>query len=39
QYSAADVRRIAGCHSRDIQTLLGYTYGDTIVHRDDLVLL
>ncbi|AAF83814.1 glutamate 5-kinase [Xylella fastidiosa] len=39
QYSAADVRRIAGCHSRDIQPLLGYTYGDTIVHRDDLVLL
>lgn len=39
QYSAADVRRMAGCHSRDIEALLGYTYGGNVVHRDDLVLL
>ncbi|WP_133000925.1 glutamate 5-kinase [Luteimonas arsenica] len=38
QYSAADVRRIAGHHSRDIDALLGYNYGGTIIHRDDLVL-
>lgn len=39
QYSAADIRRIARRHSRDIEAALGYNYGDTIVHRDDLVLL
>ncbi|HEY0333206.1 MAG TPA: glutamate 5-kinase [Stenotrophomonas sp.] len=39
QYSAVDVRRLAGRHSRDIQTLLGYNYGENVVHRDDLVLL
>ena len=39
QYSAADIRRIAGRHSREIETVLGYSYGGSIVHRDDLVLL
>lgn len=39
QYSALDMRRIAGRHSREIETLLGYTYGENVVHRDDLVLL
>ena len=39
QYSAMDVRRIAGHHSREIGAMLGYTYGENVVHRDDLVLL
>ena len=39
QYSAADVRRIRGLHSRDIEATLGYNYGENVVHRDDLVLL
>ena len=39
QYAASDVRRIAGRHSRDIETALGYNYGGSVVHRDDLVLL
>ncbi len=39
QYAAADIRRIAGRHSGDIQALLGYNYGGTIIHRDDLALL
>jgi glutamate 5-kinase len=39
QYSAADIRRIARRHSRDIEATLGYNYGENIVHRDDLVLL
>jgi len=39
QYSAADIRRIARRHSRDIEASLGYNYGDTIIHRDDLVVL
>ncbi|RUL67045.1 glutamate 5-kinase [Dyella dinghuensis] len=36
QYAAAEVLRLAGRHSRDIETLLGYSYGAEIVHRDDL---
>ncbi len=39
QYAASDVRRIAGRHTRDIESLLGYSYGENIVHRDDLVLV
>jgi glutamate 5-kinase len=39
QYSALDIRRIAGRHSRDIESLLGYNYGENVIHRDDLVLL
>ncbi|HEY4091974.1 MAG TPA: glutamate 5-kinase [Luteibacter sp.] len=39
QYAATDVRRIAKRHTRDIEAVLGYSYGETIVHRDDLVVL
>jgi len=39
QYAAHDIRRMAGRHSREIEDVLGYNYGGTIVHRDDLVLL
>lgn len=38
QYSAADIRRIARRKSQEIESILGYNYGDTIVHRDDLSL-
>lgn len=38
QYSAKDIRRIAKRHSRDIEALLGYSYGGSVIHRDDLVL-
>ncbi|OJY96556.1 MAG: glutamate 5-kinase [Lysobacterales bacterium 63-13] len=38
QYSASDIRRIAGRHSRDIDAVLGYNYGGNVVHRDDLVM-
>jgi len=38
QYNAGEVRRLAGRHTRDIETILGFSYGDTIVHRDDLVV-
>ena len=37
QYGAGDVRRIARLHTRDIEPALGYSYGETVVHRDDLV--
>lgn len=39
QYSAVDIRRLAGRHSREIEAVLGYNYGENVVHRDDLVLL
>ena len=39
QYSAADIRRIARRHSREIETVLGYSYGGTVIHRDDLMLV
>ena len=39
QYNAADGARIAGRHSREIETILGFRYGEALVHRDDLVLL
>ena len=39
QYSAVDIRRIARRHSRDIEAVLGYNYGENVIHRDDLVLL
>lgn len=38
QYSAADIRRIARRKSHEIESILGYNYGDTILHRDDLSL-
>ena len=39
QYNAADGARIAGRHSREIEAILGFRYGEALVHRDDLVLL
>ncbi|MBN8213266.1 MAG: glutamate 5-kinase [Xanthomonadales bacterium] len=38
QYSAADIRRIARRQSHEIESILGYNYGENIVHRDDLSL-
>lgn len=37
-YDAADVQRLAGAHSDDIETRLGYRGRPAIIHRDDLVL-
>ncbi|MCA9941616.1 MAG: glutamate 5-kinase [Anaerolineales bacterium] len=39
RYASADVARIVGCHSDQIVTRLGYTYGPVVVHRNDLILL
>jgi len=38
RYSDADVRLIRGRRSDRILSVLGYSYGDEVVHRDDLVL-
>lgn len=39
QYGSVEVKRLAGRHSRDIDAVLGYSYGAEIVHRDDLVAM
>ncbi|AFC86488.1 glutamate 5-kinase [Frateuria aurantia] len=39
QYGAAEVRCLAGQHSRDIERVLGYSHGTEVIHRDDLVVL
>jgi len=38
-YTSADLRRILGRKSDEIETILGYYYGDEVVHHNDLVLL
>ena len=38
-YGAAELERIKGAHTRDIERLLGYKGSDEVIHRDDLVLL
>jgi glutamate 5-kinase len=39
QYGAIEVRRLAGRHSREIESVLGYSYGAEVVHRDDLATM
>ncbi len=38
-YGAEEVDRIKGRKAREIDAVLGYTNGDEVIHRDDLVLL
>lgn len=38
-YSAAEIRKIQGRHTRDIDGVLGYRVTDEVIHRDDLVIL
>ena len=37
-YSAAELRRIQGSHTRDIDSILGYKVCDEVIHRDDMVI-
>jgi glutamate 5-kinase len=37
-YAAAEVAKLAGAHTRDIERLLGYKGSDELIHRDDLVV-
>lgn len=39
QYSADDMRRILRRHSREIDAILGYNYGENVIHRDDMALI
>lgn len=38
-YSAADLERIKGCRSAEITTILGYNFGDEVIHRNNVVML
>ena len=38
-YTSADLRRILGHKSDEIESILGYYYGDEVVHHNNLVLL
>jgi glutamate 5-kinase len=38
-YGDRDLGRIAGRSSEEIESVLGYNYGDEVVHRNDMVLL
>ncbi len=38
-YSAAELEKIRGRHSREIEAALGYKVSDEVIHRDDLVLI
>ena len=38
-YSAVDVNRIKGQHSKEIANRLGYAFGQEVIHRNNLVLL
>jgi len=36
-YDYHEAERIKGCHSDEIAGILGYTNGDTVIHRNDMV--
>jgi len=38
-YSAAELEKIKGLRSEEIEKNLGYKYSDEVIHRDDLVVL
>jgi glutamate 5-kinase len=38
-YGSAEVKKIKGLHSKEIEAVLGYRIGDEVIHRDDLVVL
>ena len=38
-YSADEVNRISGRPTDEIDRVLGYSNGDEVIHRDDLVLV
>ena len=38
-YSNLELKKIIGLKSTEIEKILGYTYGENIIHRDDLVIL
>ncbi|RKF15755.1 glutamate 5-kinase [Alginatibacterium sediminis] len=39
RYNTADMQKIKGQHSDQIDSILGYGYGSVVIHRDDMVLI
>ena len=37
-YSAENLRVLNGCQASQIETILGYTYGDEVIHHDFMIL-
>ena len=38
-YQSDELARLCGHQSIEIETILGYTYGDEVIHRNNLILL
>ena len=38
-YSSPDLAQMCGKQSSEIETMLGYTFGDEVIHRNNMVLL
>jgi glutamate 5-kinase len=38
-YHSSDVQAIAGNKSSQIEAILGYTYGDEVIHRNNMMVL
>ncbi len=38
-YTSGELERLRGRHSQEIIDILGYTYGDEAIHRDNMVLI
>ncbi len=37
-YASGDLERIVGVHSDQIEVILGFAYGDEVIHRDHMIL-
>ena len=38
-YSSKDLGVVFGKQSKDIETILGFTFGDEVIHRNNMILL
>ena len=38
-YDADDIQKILGRHSNEIEKILGYAYGDEVIHHNNMILL
>ena len=39
EYKVDDCEKLRGCHSNEIESRLGYFYGEEVIHRNNLILL
>ncbi len=37
-YSAQELRKIQGCRTSEIESILGYRYSDEVIHRDEMIV-